>query len=233
MISQPAVDLDLRLKQNQKLKAIYDRVEFIPPVDPGHGFDHTVRVAKLCGRLYLEESRARGIAKPTDLEVDSSIVAGLLHDCVPIAKNSELRSKSADLCAHEAEKWLVGGDWGPLDLIHRISDAIQDHSYSSGRVPRSLLGEVLQDADRLEALGAIGLYRTIATGVTMGTKLFDPADPWAECRELDDKKFTIDHFFTKLFKLPATFRTHAARAEAQRRADYLHKFVDQLKSELH
>ncbi|MBS1959023.1 MAG: HD domain-containing protein [Bdellovibrionales bacterium] len=233
MVSNPVIDLELRIKQNLKLKAIHDRVEIIPPIDPGHGFDHTLRVAKLCGRLYLEESRARGLAKPSELEVDSAIVAGLLHDCVPIAKNSELRSQSANLSAREAEKWLVGGDWGPLDLIHRISDSIQDHSYSSGRAPRSLMGEVLQDADRLEALGAIGLYRTIATGVTMGCKLFDPEDPWAECRALDDKKFTIDHFYNKLFKLPATFRTGAARAEAQRRADYLHKFIDQLKSELH
>lgn len=224
-------DLNARLERHPALREIYQRVSRIPPADAGHAFDHTVRVAKLCGKIFFAEFGLRNNRAASELEIDSAIAAGLLHDCVPVAKHSPLRKQSAELCAREAEKWLKELGW-EASHAHEIVQAIEDHSYSSGRVPRSLIGEVLQDADRLEALGAIGLYRTIATGVSMGTALFDPADPWAERRELDDRQFTIDHFFTKLVKLPATFRTHAARAEAERRSDYLLGYAAQLKSEL-
>ena len=84
----------------------------------------------------------------------------------------------------------------------------------------------------MEALGAIGLYRVIATGVAMGAELFHEEDPWAKSRELDDRKFSVDHFFTKLLKLPETFRTTAAKVEARKRANYLQGFVDQLRAEI-
>lgn len=223
--------LEDRLLGHPALREIYERVSRIPPVDAGHAFDHTVRVAKLCGHLYLDEC-SRQERAPSDLELDSVIAAGLLHDCVPVPKSSPLRKQSADLCAREADKWLQEFAWPSEELKRQVVEAVEDHSYSSGRVPRSLIGEVLQDADRLEALGAIGLYRTIATGVAMGAALFDVNDPWATDRPLDDKRFTIDHFYTKLLRLPATFRTQAARIEAERRAEYLRGFAAQLKSEL-
>jgi uncharacterized protein len=223
--------LEERLLGHPALREIYERVSRIPPVDAGHAFDHTVRVAKLCGHLYLDECSLNERA-PTDLELDSAIAAGLLHDCVPVAKDSPLRKQSAELCAREAELWLQEFSWPSAEMVRSIVDAVEDHSYSSGRVPRSPIGQVLQDADRLEALGAIGLYRTIATGIAMGTALFDVMDPWARDRPLDDKRFTIDHFYTKLLKLPETFRTNAARIEAERRAEFLRSFAAQLKSEL-
>ena len=75
----------------------------------------------------------------------------------------------------------------------------------------------MQDADRLEALGVIGTFRCIATGVRFGAQFFDAADPWAVNRPLDDKRFSVDHFFTKLLKLPETFQAVEGRAEAERR----------------
>ena len=122
--------------------------------------------------------------------------------------------------------------WKPEAMRPVIQAAILDHSYSGGRTPGSLIGKSLQDADRLEALGALGLYRTIATGVSMGAALFDQADPFASNRKLDDRSFTLDHFFTKLLKLPETFQTGSARNEARNRAHYLQGFVEQLKHEL-
>jgi uncharacterized protein len=213
------------------LAELYHRVAKIPPIDAGHGFDHTVRVALLSVQLIeLESQRQEKALEPRTRHC--ALAAGLLHDCVPVAKNSPDRHKSAEWCAALARKWLYElGFYGESEICSVVW-AIEDHSYSSGRVPRDLVGEVLQDADRLEALGALGLYRTIATGVAFGAQLFDPEDPWAERRALDDKRFTIDHFYTKLLKLPATFRTESARAEAASRADFLKSFLDQLKSEL-
>ena len=99
-------------------------------------------------------------------------------------------------------------------------------------MPATPLGRALQDADRLEALGAIGLLRCIATGVRMNGAWFDADDPWAEARPLDDARFSIDHFFTKLLRLPATMRTDAGRAEAERRAAFLREFLARLGDEL-
>jgi uncharacterized protein len=230
-------DLADALELNPKLKSLRDRVRAIPPIDVGHDFYHTLRVASLAVRI-LNDERIRVHGRPASThEIDDVIAAALLHDCVPVAKNSPLRKESARLCSEKAREWLQELAWAseeeaPSSRIEMICGAILDHSYSSGRAPGTLLGQALQDADRLEALGALGLFRTIATGVSMGALLFDPVDPWAERRELDDRRFTIDHFFTKLLKLPETFRTEWARGEANRRAEYLRGFLDQLRHEL-
>jgi len=220
------------LSRNPILKVLHDRVKAIPPADAGHDFFHTLRVARLSVQILNQELTRLESREATLPERDATIASALLHDCVPVPKNSPLRKESARLCSEKAQEWLIELSWNPMDWVTVIVDAIRDHSYSGGRTPTTLIGKALQDADRLEALGALGLYRTIATGVSMGTLLFDPEDPWAERRELDDKRFTIDHFSVKLLKLPDTFQTLAAKSEAQVRAQYLSGFLEQLKREL-
>jgi uncharacterized protein len=217
---------------NPLLQELRDRVSRIPPVDAGHDFHHVLRVAGLAERILRAECLREDGREALQEEIDAVVAAALLHDCVPVAKNSPLRKESARLCAEKAQEWLNELNWRPEARISEIVGAIYDHSYSSGRVPRTRVGRCLQDADRLEALGALGLFRTIATGVSMGAVLFDPEDPWAENRELDDRKYTIDHFYTKLLKLPETFRTESARLEAEGRARFLEQFAHQLRQEL-
>lgn len=225
------------MKYSERVLFLYDLASKIPPADAGHDFSHIERVSNYALKLFAEEIQALEKRKITEDERDAVLAAALLHDCVPIAKNSPLRKESSRLASEKAteilnaQKSSEGRAWS-RDWVAEIAGAIHDHSFSSGRIPQSLLGECLQDADRLEALGAIGLFRTIATGVSMGTQLFDPLDPWAERRELDDKKYSIDHFFTKLLKLPESFRTQFGRKEALQRADYLRGFVEQLKKEI-
>ncbi|NDF15703.1 HD domain-containing protein [bacterium] len=218
--------------RNPGLKVLHDRVREIPPVDAGHDFHHTLRVAGLAARILAEETRTLEARDAGTEELDAVIAAALLHDCVPVPKSSPLRKESARLCSEKAREWLDEIEWSPMEFVEVIAGAILDHSFSGGRTPRTLIGKALQDADRLEALGALGLYRTIATGVSMGAQLFDPSDPWAEGRALDDRRYTIDHFFTKLLKLPDTFRTEWARGEARLRADFLEYFLRQLRREL-
>ncbi len=224
--------MESAFERNPHLRVLRDRVHEIPPADAGHDFHHTLRVAKLAHRILKQEMPLVEGRSPTLEEQDAVIAGALLHDCVPVPKSSPLRKESARLCAEKAEEWLVELGWKPEEMIAVIRTAIFDHSYSGGRTPENLIGKSLQDADRLEALGALGLYRTIATGVSMGASLFHDSDPFAANRQLDDRSFTIDHFFTKLLKLPETFQTESARAEARRRANYLQGFVDQLKHEL-
>ena len=221
-----------RLAKNPKLREILGRVEKIIPADAGHDFHHTLRVARGAFLILQEESVREFACPPSDEDCDAVIASALLHDCVPVAKNSPLRKESARLCSEKAREWLLELQWNPSEMIQVIADAVLDHSYSGGRVPQTLIGKCLQDADRLEALGALGLYRTIATGVSMGCLLFDPEDPFAAGRAWDDRRFTIDHFFTKLLKLPESFQTEAARTEAHERARYLEGFLTQLKHEI-
>ncbi len=94
------------------------------------------------------------------------------------------------------------------------------------------MGRALQDADRLEALGSIGIMRTYSTGVRMNTKYFDAEDPWAKSRDLDDTKFSLDHFYTKLFLLPDTMNTLAGREEAGQRLRPMRAFMESLEREL-
>lgn len=218
---------------------LYRRVRAIPPVDAAHDFSHIERVILLTCNLYQAEMKARFKKNLTETEMFIPECAALLHDCVPVTKDSPLRNQSSRLSAEKAKEWLTELGWeehAELGSIQEVCEAVEDHSYSAGLVtgrgPRSLLGECLQDADRLEALGAIGLYRVIATGVSFGSKLFHPDDPFGDEREYDDKKYMVDHFFVKLLKLPQSFRTSSGRAEANSRADFLRSFLAQLKKEI-
>ncbi|MDX1556655.1 MAG: hypothetical protein R3212_11560, partial [Xanthomonadales bacterium] len=89
-----------------------------------------------------------------------------------------------------------------------------------------------QDADRLDSLGAIGIARCLLVGGRLDRPLLDPDDPFCEKRAPDDSRFTIDHFYAKLLKLPATMQTESGRKIAQQRAELMHAFLDNLRSEL-
>ena len=204
------------IASDPRLSALLERVTpLLPQDDPGHDLEHCLRVAGWAMRCGGE---------PRD-----AVAAALLHDVVNLEKNDPRRAEASGLSAARARDIL--GELG-FERVDLIADAIEDHSYSRGATPRSPLGDALQDADRLEALGALGLFRTVSTGTRMGARYFHPGDPWAEAREHDDLRFTVDHFFTKLLRLPATFRTAVGRAEAERRVTFMRGFLDQLGDEL-
>ncbi|MEM9192713.1 MAG: HD domain-containing protein [Myxococcota bacterium] len=190
--------------------------------DPGHDLHHAHRVALTT--IHLLEG-------PPELE-RLAIVAALFHDLVNLPKNSPERAEASVRSAAVARDAMAGRGFPEQDIT-MVSDAVRDHSFSRGRIPETRLGKALQDADRLEALGALGLLRTISTGTRMGAQYFHAADPFARRgRELDDQRYSVDHFFQKLFDLPATMQTDGGRREARRRAQFLHGFLSQLGSEL-
>lgn len=188
--------------------------------DPTHDAGHALRVARSAIAIGGDAVDPR-----------EAIAAALLHDAVNPPKDSPLRRQASEQSAALAQARLpaLGFD---AAAVTRIADAIRDHSWSRGVAPTSPLGCALQDADRLEALGAIGLLRCISTGVSLGGTWFDADDPWAEARPLDDTRFSVDHFATKLLGLAATMRTAAGRAEAEARAAFLLAFLEQLSQEL-
>ncbi|HAT3700366.1 TPA: hydrolase, partial [Klebsiella oxytoca] len=98
--------------------------------------------------------------------------------------------------------------------------------------PRSEEAKIVQDADRLEALGAIGLARVFAVSGALNNILFDADDPFADRRELDDKKYALDHFQCKLLRLPETMQTEKGRAMALHNARFLVQYMAKLSAEL-
>jgi uncharacterized protein len=186
--------------------------------DAAHDVEHSIRVAR--STLRIDPS----------LDPREAIAAALLHDAVNVPKDSPLRAKASEECARHARE-VLQGDFDP-PAIERIAGAIRDHSYTRGAIPETALGRALQDADRLEAIGALGVMRTISTGARMGSRYFDAADPFAEDRPLDDRRYSIDHFYVKLLALETTMCTDRGRVEAHRRTEFLRAFLAELRSEL-
>ncbi len=190
--------------------------------DPAHDFQHVMRVYR----------NAELIGRKEGADMAVLLHAVLLHDLVVYPKGSAKTSKSADDSADMAEKWLRGYGY-PQDKIDRICYCVRTHSYSKRLVPATLEGRILQDADRLDAIGAIGVARTFSVGGSENRLFYNPGDPfWKSGRELNDREWTLDHFYKKLLRLKKSMHTRAAREMAQERAGFMEQFVKQLKKEI-
>lgn len=183
--------------------------------DGSHDLSHILRVWRNAAAILATEPAA-------DAEL---VLAGvLLHDCVAVEKDSPLRSQASRLAADRA-RVIVGALGWSQDRIDALAHAIEAHSFSAGIEPRTVEARILQDADRLDAIGAIGIARCFYTGGRMGSLLYDADDPGGERRDLDDRRYAIDHFPAKLFKVADGFRTPAGQAMARARAETMKGFV--------
>jgi uncharacterized protein len=183
--------------------------------DGAHDIGHIGRVFANAMRIHASEGGDGGVLA----------AAVLLHDCVAVEKSSPLRAQASRLAAEKASGILAGLGWSEA-AIEACAHAITTHSFSAGIRPETLEAKILQDADRLDAIGMIGVARLFYIGGRMGSGLYDPIDPRAEARALDDKAFAIDHFAAKLFKLADGFQTGTGRALAEERHRRLHLFHD-------
>lgn len=189
--------------------------------DPAHDATHIKRVVN--NARYL-----------TDLSHSNfwiTLPAAWLHDCVQVAKDSPDRSRVSGLAADEACRFLSGLEY-PCDLLPAVHHAIEAHSFSAGIAVRSLEAGIVQDADRLDALGAIGIARCLLTGGALGSAMYHPDDPFCSAREPDDRAFMVDHFYAKLFRLPATMQTEAGRSEAETRVKLMRDWLAGLGREI-
>ncbi|HTE45265.1 MAG TPA: HD domain-containing protein [Gemmatimonadaceae bacterium] len=213
-------DIDRMIGADSELRLLLGEVRSRFDSDSAHDIGHLKRVAAWTVRLAGDGVRSR-----------LCIAAALLHDVVNIPKTHADRSRASERSADVARDLLPRLGFAPPDVT-LIADAIRDHSFSRGAVPESALGRALQDADRLEALGVIGTFRCIATGVRFDAEFFHATDPWASDRPLDDARYSVDHYFTKLLKLPATFHTLGGRTEAERRAGVMRALLESLALEI-
>lgn len=189
--------------------------------DPSHDLLHLIRVRNLSVALANEMRQQ----EQAPVSFDILIPAVWLHDYKAPEKNSPLRSQSSRVSAKEAVLKLT--DWQyPTQFLSGIQHAIEAHSFSAQIKPETLEAKILQDADRLDALGAIGAMRTFSVGQRLLRPFYSLHDPDASQRNLDDKTFTLDHFDVKLFRLPEMMQTSAGMRAALARAKTL-RFIKQ------
>lgn len=190
--------------------------------DPAHDFSHALRVYR--------NAKVIGEKEGTDMQV--LFLAALLHDA---GSGSKLQKRSAESEARKlatVEDFLKKRRDIPEDVIKKVLRAVEVHSFSKGIEPATLEAKVLQDADRLDAIGAIGIARVFLTGGALGRDLYCPEDPFCKVREPDDGRWNLDHFFRKLLKLEDGMHTETAKRLAKRRGIVLRRYLTDLEEEI-
>nr|WP_233090182.1 HD domain-containing protein [Vibrio sp. IB15] len=189
--------------------------------DAAHDISHIKRVVKTAKALCAQEQAKLEVVLP----------AAYLHDCFTFPKNHPDRAQSSKMAADKAIAFLKSIDY-PTPYLDEIHHAIVTHSYSANITPETLEAQIVQDADRLDSLGAIGIARCLYVGQSFNAELYNHEDPFANQRDLDDKHYSVDHFYVKLFKLAETMNTKSAKLEANKRTDYMRGFLEQLGAEV-
>lgn len=202
-------------------KACRQYLESRPLTDSAHGLAHTERVVANAKMLLQKEN--------ADTEIVTA--AAWLHDCVVLPKNHPNRKQASRLASEKAGDFLKSIGLEEKRRL-QVQHAIHAHSFSAGITPETIEAKIVQDADRLDALGAIGIARCFLVGGELNRNLYHPDDPFCLKRPPDDTRWTIDHFYSKLFELPAMMHTDSAKKEAKKRVAFMRTYLDALGKEI-
>jgi uncharacterized protein len=189
--------------------------------DPAHDLLHFKRVVAMAKKLCLEEGGDLNVVIP----------AAWLHDFVIIPKDNPLRHQASRLSAEQAVVYLESIQY-PHQYYESIAHAIEGHSFSANINVTTLEAKIVQDADRLDGLGAIGIARCFATAGLLKRPFYHHDDPLCESRDPNDAIYTVDHFYRKLFKTAETLKTAAGRKEGARRVDLMKTYLSDLHQEI-
>jgi len=196
-------------------------IPLLEAADGAHDLAHLLRVWR----------NVQAIAAIEGGRLDILAAASLLHDCVAVDKSSPLRAKASLLAAERAAEVLQRIGWS-AQAISDVAHAIAAHSFSARISPATLEARILQDADRLDALGHIGIARCFYIAGRMGWSIYDPDDIGAEHRPLDDMRYALDHFRTKLLRLGESFQTATGSRMAAERTRVITTFLAGFEAEL-
>lgn len=189
--------------------------------DSAHDFEHIMRVFKNAQKICKKENAREKLV----------LSAVLLHDIVSYPK-SDKRSKLSSIKSAEKSKKILKKFNFTQEEIQIISDAIYNHSFSRNKIPATLEGKILQDADRLDAIGAIGIARVFAVSGSEKRPFYNVKDPFCKNRTPNDEIWTLDHFYRKLLKLESLMNTTSGKIEAKKRTKILKDFLNELKKEI-
>jgi uncharacterized protein len=151
------------------------------------------------------------------------LAACYLHDLVNLPKNDPARATASRRSAELARERLPALGF-PVEKLDALAHAIEAHSFSAAITPRTLEAQIVQDADRLDGLGMVGLARMFYIAGKMGSSLAHGSDPLALGRPLDDQAYSLDHIAVKLARLPGMMQTGAGRRLGEQRLATLMDF---------
>ncbi|CAI8909388.1 MULTISPECIES: HD domain-containing protein [Bacillus] len=210
------------MKKQEKIQKTVAFVRNILETDAsGHDWYHIERVHKLAISLSEKEGGDRFVIE----------MAALLHDVA-----DEKLNESEEAGMKKVSDWLEGLNVTEEENEH-ILHIITNMSYKGGHGGNieTLEGKVVQDADRLDALGAIGIARTFAYGGAKGRLMYDPNIPPREVMTKEEYRKnndpSLNHFYEKLLKLKDLMNTEAAKKEAEVRHRYMEEFIEQFMKE--
>ncbi|RMC47221.1 HD domain-containing protein [Lactobacillus sp. ESL0228] len=195
----------------------------------GHDFYHGQRVAHLASQLYLQDN--------PDAHSDSRLVAiiqtaGYLHDTI-----DEKICAAPESVLTQIKTLLPQVGFTDLE-IKDILFTMQHMSFSKNiehHYQLPLSGAYVQDADRIESLGAIGIARAFTYGGAHGNLIYDPQIKPQKLFSHDQyrqhQETTINHFYEKLFQLEKTMNTEGGRREAHQRTEFMRNFVKEFMAE--
>ena len=189
--------------------------------DPAHDWLHVERVT----------ANARVIATSEGADVAIATAAALLHELFNHPTGHPESHRSGELCAEHAREVLRAVHW-PAERVEAVCYAIRVHPFSLGVTPETLEAKVLQDADRLDAIGAVGIARCFATCSEMKRPFYNPDDPLCATRAPDDKQWGVDHFYKKLLLLEGRMNTATGRAMARERTAFMTAFLARFADEV-
>lgn len=188
--------------------------------DLAHGWEHVLRVYNV----------AVNIAEREHADVFIVGVATLLHDIG--RTRSEDKRHHAEISVEIAATLLEPYDLA-ISEYDAILHAIAAHSYKHGAKPKTLEAQIVWDADRLDSMGALGIFRWAVTGARKRIPFsYHPEDPFGKDRALDEKKYLLDQFNKKLLKLQDMLMTATGREIARGRTQFMYIYLEELKQEL-
>ena len=193
------------------------KAHLVKNADPSHDWLHALRVYKMAIYLGKTESANMNILLPS----------ALLHDVEGCSKLSNDSDKNKNITRNILEECGISEE-----TIDRICETIAKHSYSKGMQAVTLEEKILQDADRLDALGAIGIARLFSVAGHLGRPLYSLRDPFCKKRKPCDIKYALDHFYSKILKLRSVLHTEAARDLCISRTSFVEMFIDQINDEI-
>ena len=189
--------------------------------DPAHDFEHIMRVYKNAEKICKTEKSNKKLV----------LISVLLHDIIKKSETDKRTKSSSSLSASKSIKILEKLQFSDND-ISIVSEAIRNHSFTKNKISKSIEGRILQDADRLDAIGAIGIARVFSVSGAKNRQFYEPSDPFSKNRKMNDKKWALDHFFKKLLLLENVMNTKSGKIEAKKRTIVLKNYLDSLKKEI-
>jgi uncharacterized protein len=187
-----------------------------------HDVSHIVRVWRNATHIVRTEP---------ECDTEILVAAAILHDCVAVEKSSPQRPFASRLSAARAREIVAPLQWSP-ERVDRLAHVIETHSFSAGLIPETLEAKIFRDADRLDAIGAIGVARCFHVSGRMDGALYHLGDPGAATRPLDDGAYALDHFAVKLFKEAKAFLTPEGKRLAAVRTQRMTEFVTAFGAEI-